>query len=121
MNKRTQILNALLISIAIAFSLPSAEAQAKDTSSPLIDAYEEGLAELSSALQNAHLAVDEENWVRRQHRILRIRSEIQLSRGMTTPADADLLRREMRSLVHAIEAMKKPTQTTQTTQNTQSR
>ena len=117
MDKRTHLLKAMLITMAMAFWLAPTDARAQEAPSPLLDAYHEGLSELSSALRDAQLDVDEENWVRRQHRVLRIRSEIQLSRGMGTAADADLLLREMRSLVHSIEAMAQPKETVQNTQS----
>jgi len=116
MDKRTHLRKALLITMLMVFGQAPTDARAQDAPSPLIDAYHEGLSELSSALRDAQLEVDEENWVRRQHRMLRIRSEIQLSRGMGTAAEADLLLREMRSLVHAIEAMAQPKETVQNTQ-----
>ena len=70
-----------------------------------IEVYNEGLTVLTAALADAPLTSRERGWVLRQHRILKMRAEIQLER-ILCPADIELLRQDIRSLVESIESMK---------------
>ena len=105
-----------LLIIAVGFAgTPVSEAHATETTKPFVEIYNDEMNSLHDALMEKPLQPADVNWVRRQHRALRLRAEIALNRSHFSSAALDMVLKDLRALTQAVHALNSPEQTTQNT------
>ena len=89
-------------------------AHAESPACGLVEHYNSGVENLTLALHQANLQPSDARWVVRQHRALRLRMEFMLA-GNSTCAAKDVLDKEIRALLLAVDILSRPVLTTQNT------
>lgn len=112
--KRVFFFSTLITTLAIGSFAVGAESFQNSVREGVVTVFNEGTDELITLLGNSKLSDDERLWITRQHRLVKIRVEILLEKGIC-PADIELIRQDMRGLVDAVTSIRRQQRFAQST------